>query len=89
MTRMKIICVYVLIFMATSILDRSYYDALCISFLWFKSCPLAPQRKIFEKRSENYLKSIILIETQDPSKDFSKSTMVTTPFNLAYETLYD
>lgn len=54
-----------LTFLCTSlaILDRSYYDALCIIIISIQSSRSAPARIKYEKPLENYLKNIILIVT--------------------------
>ena len=75
-TRMKAHLVFwALFFVSLSILDRSYYDALCNNWS-MQNFQLVQVNKISDKILESCRRSIILIETLNLVKNSRKSTLV-------------
>ncbi len=72
---MKVVVLLTLFCYALSILDRSYYDALCRSKIMQNSLSVQA-KKIFEMHSENYPRSITPIETQAQDRDSKRSMLV-------------
>ena len=75
---MKVLVVLVaLLSYSVSILDRSYYDALC-TLQPTQNCLSAPARKTSDSPSASCPKSTTPIATRPPASALRKSTLVAT-----------
>ncbi len=79
----KLLLLFLVLTLTDCILDRSYYEALCI-FLFNQKSLSALLNNKSERPSENSPKSTIPIETLNPNKGSNKSMLVTLLSFLAY-----